>query len=78
MSRIRPTSGVAVSIDRREFFLGTLDAFEANAASGDLEALASDFAPSDRRRTEIFNAVVNDRRELINLLDEEQWPNVFD
>ncbi len=64
----------------REQVLAGMEAYERNAVSGklDLEALAADLDPYDRQRTDILHAVVRYRRELMNLLDEEQWAKVFD
>ncbi len=64
----------------REQVLAGVEAYERNAASGtlDLEALSTDLEPYDRQRTDILHAVVRYRRELIGLLDEEQWATVFD
>jgi len=57
----------------------TIDAYveESRNPGTRVENLIERLAPLDRDRAEIMQAIIDYRRQLIEVLDDEQWDKVF-
>ena len=78
---LRVTEGIRREMSAyREQVVAGVAAYQSKAESAplDVDALEAALEAYDQRRTDILLEVVRYRRELIGLLDEEQWTNVFD